>query len=191
MFEKFKKNLEKFRELASEESQGGKGDVMIKEMNYESQNLESAVQPKTIEQIKIPERVEQSSMTQPSDDIGINLLMGKREKLEEAIDYVGLMIKNLKDKRTKLEKNIEDESVDIKNLKEKLVKVDQYIEEEKQGIRNLAQKRAEVEKEADDVGVMINNLREKLSSIDRVVDDEGSKIKNLKESSSKTEGTLS
>ena len=32
-------------------------------------------------------------------------------------DYVGLMIKNLKDKRTKLVKNIEDESVDIKNLK--------------------------------------------------------------------------
>jgi len=188
MFEKFKKNLEKFRELASEESQGG---VMVKEMNYESQNLESAEQPKTTEQIKIPERVEQSSMTQSSDDIGINLLMDKRAKLEDAIDYVGLMIKNLKDKRTKLEKNIEDESVDIKNLKEKLVKVGQYIEEEKQGIRNLAQKRAEVEKEADDVGAMINNLREKLSSIDRVVDEEGSKIKNLKESHPKTESTLS
>jgi len=27
--------------------------------------------------------------------------MGKRAKLEEAIDYVGLMIKNLKDKRKK------------------------------------------------------------------------------------------
>ena len=47
--------------------------------------------------------------------------MNKRAKLEEAIDYVGLMIKNLKDKRTMLEKDIEEESVDIKNLKEKLL----------------------------------------------------------------------
>ena len=44
--------------------------------------------------------------------IGIGELMGKRAKLEEAIDYVGLMIKNLKDKRTMLEKDIEEESVD-------------------------------------------------------------------------------
>ena len=42
--------------------------------------------------------------------IGIGELMGKRAKLEEAIDYVGLMIKNLKDKRTMLEKDIEEES---------------------------------------------------------------------------------
>ena len=46
----------------------------------------------------------------------------KRAKLEEAIDYVGLMIKNLKDKRTLLEKDVEEEAVDIKNLKEKLTK---------------------------------------------------------------------
>ena len=63
-------------------------------------------------------------------EIGIVELMDKRAKLEEAIDYVGLMIKNLKDKRTVLEKDIEEESVDIKNLKEKLEKVSQYIEEE-------------------------------------------------------------
>ncbi|MEK6870970.1 MAG: transcriptional regulator, partial [Thermoproteota archaeon] len=49
-------------------------------------------------------------------EIGIVELMDKRAKLEEAIDYVGLMIKNLKDKRTVLEKDIEEESVDIKNL---------------------------------------------------------------------------
>ncbi|HET9009475.1 MAG TPA: transcriptional regulator, partial [Nitrosarchaeum sp.] len=36
-------------------------------------------------------------------EIGIVELMDKRAKLEEAIDYVGLMIKNLKDKRTVLE----------------------------------------------------------------------------------------
>jgi len=65
-----------------------------------------------------------------SSQIGIGELMGKRAKLEEAIDYVGLMIKNLKDKRTLLEKDIEEESVDIKNLKEKLQKVSEYIDEE-------------------------------------------------------------
>ncbi|MGI0083026.1 MAG: transcriptional regulator [Nitrosopumilaceae archaeon] len=198
MFEKFKKNLEKFRELASEESQGTQGDVMVKDMEYESEKLEqieptqpNESQSKPVEQIKIPERVEQFGMGQPTDDIGIKSLMDKRTKLEEAIDYVGLMIKNLKDKRTKLEKNIEDESVDIKNLKEKLIKVGQYIDEENQGIKNLAQKRAEVEKEADDVGTMINNLSEKLKTIDHVVDEEGNRIKNFKESRSKTEGTLS
>ena len=68
-------------------------------------------------------------------EIGIVELMDKRAKLEEAIDYVGLMIKNLKDKRTVLEKDIEEESVDIKNLKEKLEKVSQYIEEENKGIK--------------------------------------------------------
>ncbi len=49
--------------------------------------------------------------TSPSTEstIGIGELMGKRAKLEEAIDYVGLMIKNLKDKRTMLEKDIEEE----------------------------------------------------------------------------------
>ena len=65
---------------------------------------------------------EESVETSPNNEstIGIGELMGKRAKLEEAIDYVGLMIKNLKDKRTMLEKDIEEESVDIKNLKEKL-----------------------------------------------------------------------
>lgn len=111
------------------------------------------------EQVKIPEPIQQTRMSTSSEDIGIKALMDKRTKLEEAIDYVGLMIKDLKDKRTNLEKNIEDESVDIKNLKEKLVKVGQYIEEEKQGIKTLQQKRGEVEKEADDVAVMITNLR--------------------------------
>ena len=71
--------------------------------------------------------------TGSGSEIGIGELMGKRAKLEEAIDYVGLMIKNLKDKRTLLEKDIEEESVDIKNLKEKLQKVSEYIEKKKIG----------------------------------------------------------
>ena len=56
------------------------------------------------------------SSAQTTSQIGIEALMDKRVKLEEAIDYVGLMIKNLKDKRTKLVKNIEDESVDIRKI---------------------------------------------------------------------------
>jgi len=142
------------------------------------------------EQVKIPEPIQQTRMSTSGDDIGIKALMDKRTKLEEAIDYVGLMIKDLKDKRTNLEKNIEDESVDIKNLKEKLVKVGQYIEEEKQGIRTLQQKRGEVEKEADDVATMITNLRERLINIDQVVNEEGNKIAKFKENRPKSEYSL-
>jgi chromosome segregation ATPase len=148
---------------------------------------ESRFQPS--EQVKIPEHIQQTRMS-ASEDIGIKALMDKRTKLEEAIDYVGLMIKDLKDKRTNLEKSIEDESVDIKNLKEKLVKVGQYIEEEKQGIKTLQQKRGEVEKEADTVATMINNLRERLISIDQVVNEEGNKIAKFKETRPKTESSL-
>ena len=142
------------------------------------------------EQVKIPEPIQQTRMSTSGEDIGIKALMDKRTKLEEAIDYVGLMIKDLKDKRTNLEKNIEDESVDIKNLKEKLVKVGQYIEEEKQGIRTLQQKRGEVEKEADDVATMITNLRERLINIDQVVNEEGNKIAKFKENRPKNESSL-
>ena len=78
----------------------------------------------------------------PNSDIGIVGLIDKRTKLEEAIDYVGLMIKSLKDKRTILEKEIEEESVDIKNLREKLEKVNDYIEEENKGIQDLVRKRS-------------------------------------------------
>ncbi|MEJ2281775.1 MAG: hypothetical protein P8X97_07740 [Candidatus Bathyarchaeota archaeon] len=66
------------------------------------------------------------SFSEKSSEIGIGDLMNKRAQLDEAIDYVGLMIKNLKDKRTGLEKDIEEESVDIKNLKEKLEKVSKF-----------------------------------------------------------------
>ena len=86
-----------------------------------------------------PEPAEKTtSYSQPEttgqSQLGIEELMGKRLKLEEAIDYVGGMIKNLKEKRTNLVKTIEDESVDIKNLKEKLTKISQFIQEENQGL---------------------------------------------------------
>ena len=120
------------------------------------------------------------------NDIGISSLMDKRAKLEEAIDYVGMMISNLKEKRTGLEKEIEEESVDIKNLKEKLLKVNEYIEEETRGIQSLSNKRSSVEREADEVASLITSLRDKLGGIDRIVDDEGNRIKNFKESRTKS-----
>jgi len=134
------------------------------------------------ENTSVETQPQKSSSVSLTSEIGISELMDKRAKLDEAIDYVGLMIKNLKDKRTRLEKDIEQESVDIKNLKEKLMKVSEYIEEENQGIQNLKMKRSAVEKEADEVGNFIGNLRNKLSGIDRVIDDEGNKIKSFKES---------
>ena len=129
----------------------------------------------------VPDEV-QTQQSEASSGIGIGELMGKRAKLEEAIDYVGLMIKNLKDKRTGLEKEIEDESVDIKNLKEKLQKISEYIDEENRGIRDLTEKRQQVESEADEVGTMINSLRDRLSGIDRIVEEEGGRVKRIKES---------
>jgi len=44
------------------------------------------------------ESVESTSTVESGNEIGIGELIGKRAKLEEAIDYVGLMIKSLKDK---------------------------------------------------------------------------------------------
>jgi len=38
--------------------------------------------------------VESTSIVESESEIGIGELIGKRAKLEEAIDYVGLMIKN-------------------------------------------------------------------------------------------------
>jgi chromosome segregation ATPase len=134
---------------------------------------------------EVQEHNDQISST-ASSDIGISSLMDKRAKLEEAIDYVGMMISNLKEKRTGLEKEIEEESVDIKNLKEKLMKVNDYIDEETQGIQNLTNKRSAVEREADEVGGLITTLRDKLAGIDQVVDNEGNRIKSFKESRTKT-----
>lgn len=191
MFEKFRKN----KDESTKEEEGGTAETT----QYQPQEIEPEKTPNVIEkpnpkpseQVKIPEPIQQRTMSTSGEDIGIGALMDKRNKLEETIDYVGLMIKNLKDKRTNLEKSIEDESVDIKNLKEKLVKVGQYIEEEKQGIKTLQQKRSNVEREADDVAAIINNLREKLLSIDRVVNEEGSKIEKFKDARPKSESSFS
>ncbi|HXV65640.1 MAG TPA: hypothetical protein VD731_00230 [Nitrosopumilaceae archaeon] len=171
MFEKFRKNKEE-----------SGGSEMVEERPAEG---EKSYPEEGISESKISTPSEISSQIQTSQSegqIGIRALKDKRVKLEEAIDYVGLMIKNLKDKRTNLEKEIEDESVDIKNLKEKLMKVSEYIEEENQGIQNLTRKRSAVENEADNVGSLINNLRGKLSGIDSVINLEGEKIKNFKDS---------
>ncbi|HXX06005.1 MAG TPA: transcriptional regulator [Candidatus Bathyarchaeia archaeon] len=206
MFEKFRKKKDEFKpastkkeedvfttdttqyqpqELRSEETAG-----IVEQQTPRQEEFREQPKPRPPEQVKIPEHIQQATMSTSGEDIGIRTLMDKRTKLEEAIDYVGLMIKNLKDKRTKLEKNIEDESVDIKNLKEKLIKVGQYIDEERQGIKTLQQKRGEVEREADDVATIIGNLREKLLSIDHVVNEEGTKIEKFKETRSSKESTF-
>ena len=52
--------------------------------------------------------------------VGIDGLMDKRIKLEESINYVGHMIKTLKDKRSRLDV---ERTVDIKNLREQLIKI--------------------------------------------------------------------
>jgi len=197
MFEKFRKKKDEFKP-GSTKKEENENEITAKTMEYQPQELTPAetsgiveqAKPRPSEQVKIPEAIQQTTMSTSGDDIGIRALMDKRTKLEEAIDYVGLMIKNLKDKRTKLEKSIEDESVDIKNLKEKLIKVGQYIDEERHGIKTLQQKRGEVEREADDVATIIGNLREKLLSIDHVVNEEGTKIEKFKETRSKSETTF-
>ena len=144
MFDKFRKKKDQFESSSSGAKDDDVSNFSDKVFQYEpKENVgtaevmeESHFSPS--EQVKIPEHIQQTRMSTSSEDnIGIKALMDKRTKLEEAIDYVGLMIKDLKDKRTNLEKSIEDESVDIKNLKEKLVKVGQYIDEEKQGIKTL------------------------------------------------------
>jgi chromosome segregation ATPase len=196
MFDKFRKKKDEFGSVSSgtEDKTDQSGKIFQYDPGEAGNTKTSGVMEESrfhpSEQVKIPEPIQQTRMSTSGEDIGIKALMDKRTKLEEAIDYVGLMIKDLKDKRTNLEKNIEDESVDIKNLKEKLVKVGQYIEEEKQGIKTLQQKRGEVEKEADDVAIMITNLREKLINIDQVVNEEGTKIAKFKETRPKTESSL-
>jgi chromosome segregation ATPase len=167
MFEKFRKD-----HVEHEESSGSE---MVEERPKEESEYHNT--EKNISE----SQPQMGSSSSSEGQIGIRALKDKRVKLEEAIDYVGLMIKNLKDKRTNLEKEIEDESVDIKNLKEKLMKVSQYIDEENQGIGNLTRKRGAVEHEADEVGTLINNLRGQLSGIDSIVSTEGERIKNFKE----------
>jgi chromosome segregation ATPase len=174
LFDRFKKNDEN-------EWEGGMVEERESEPEESATEYEPAEKSEPVVETPSPQMSTQTTSS-ASSDIGIDALMGKRVKLEEAIDYVGVMIKNLKDKRTKLEKEIEDESVDIKNLKEKLVKVREYIDEENRGITDLTSKRSQVENEADEVGNIINDLRSKLSGVDGIVNAEGEKIKNFKAS---------
>ena len=113
--------FDKFKE---EDSEGG--IEMVAERPVENEENKESIIEETQEQYNdnSGQTDTQTNFTSTTtDDIGISSLMNKRAKLEEAVDYVGMLISNLKDKRTSLEKEIEDESVDIKNLKEKLIKV--------------------------------------------------------------------
>ena len=88
MFERFKKNRDKLNEFSSEKE--SESSVMVEDTHYEAQKAESTkFEHKTVEQVKIPEPIEQFNMSQPTEDIGIRSLMDKRTKLEEAIDTLG------------------------------------------------------------------------------------------------------
>ncbi len=94
-----------------EEDYGGE---MVEEKpseSYKPEPMETEPMETASEPEPTPDMTETSSFepqlqtSSAASSIGIDALMDKRVKLEEAIDYVGVMIKNLKDKRTKLEKN--------------------------------------------------------------------------------------
>lgn len=123
-----------------------------------------------------------STPNERGDSLGIGELMNKRAKLEDAVDYVGVMITNLRDKRTGLEKEIEDESVEIKNIHEKLVKVQEYIETERQGIESLKVRRASVDAYANKAAERMNALRGLISELDGVVKSELEQTRSFRES---------
>nr|AIE97317.1 hypothetical protein [uncultured marine thaumarchaeote AD1000_96_F07] len=84
--------LDKFKE----EEEGGE---MVKERpsEYEEQPPQEIVEAEPEPQVETP---------QSDSDIGISSLMNKRAKLEEAIDYVGGLISNLKEKELILKKRL-------------------------------------------------------------------------------------
>ena len=103
MFDRFKKKKEEHEESS--------GSGMMEELPVEEFHSEKIAEAKHIHE-EVPPQETRTQPEMPShsgSQIGIRGLKDKRVKLEEAIDYVGLMIKNLKDKRTSLEKEIEEE----------------------------------------------------------------------------------
>jgi len=107
-----------FKDKDEDEDSGG--------MAEETPSFESEPEPKETpstepaeETTSYSQPAEETPSTEPSEEttsysqtgtavqsqLGIEGLMDKRFKLEEAIDYVGLMIKSLIDKRTNLKKH--------------------------------------------------------------------------------------
>ena len=88
-----------FDGLKDENSEGS--EIVEERTAYE----ESEEEPEVVEsETEYTSSMSESQETSPqettsSSDIGISSLMDKRAKLEEAIDYVGMMISNLKEKR--------------------------------------------------------------------------------------------
>ena len=175
-----------FESLRNEKKKDEISEGIVSEMTEErsaSDLVEAASEPESIQETQTPPADQPVTQT----EIGIGSLKGKRVKLEEAVDYVGLLIANLKEKRTRLEKEVEEESVDIKNLRAKLAKVGEYIQEEGQSLQNLSSKRSVVEQQADEVCGIIDNLRGHLAKINQVVEEEGNVIKDFKNSREKSD----
>ena len=90
--------FDKFKEDDSEGSEMVEERPAYEESEAESESVESL--PENEDSSGLNEAQETQQSTSSSGDIGISSLMDKRAKLEEAIDYVGMMISNLKEKRT-------------------------------------------------------------------------------------------
>jgi len=174
-----------FESLRNEKKKEEISEGIVSEMTEEksaSDLVEAGAEP-----AQEPQNAQAPPQPASQTEIGIGNLKDKRVKLEEAVDYVGLLIANLKEKRTRLEKEVEEESVDIKNLRAKLAKVGEYIQEEGQSLQNLSSKRSVVEQQADEVCGIIDNLRGHLAKINQVVEEEGNVIKDFKNSREKSD----
>ena len=97
--------FDRFKKKEEEEDYGGEMVEERPSTEYESEpepeteevtsEPEPAKEPEPEPQIETPQTAPQTSMG-TSSEIGIDNLMDKRVKLDEAIDYVGLMIKIIK-----------------------------------------------------------------------------------------------
>ena len=131
----------------------------------------------------LPPSADQGSGSEDrSDSLGISELMAKRTRLEDAVDYVGIMITNLREKRTGLAKEIEEESIEIDNIHEKLIKVQEYIDGERRGLETLKERRASVDSSANQAAERMNTLRILISELDGIVNSESNQTRSFKES---------
>ncbi len=82
-----------------EEDYGGEMVEEESSKSYEPEPVETVPEPEPTPHMTDTSSFEsQPQTTSTATNIGIDALMDKRVKLEEAIDYVGVMIKNLKTK---------------------------------------------------------------------------------------------
>ena len=86
-----------FKDKDDEDDKGGTEEINFESLKNQDNSSESEPEPQQETTTYSPpaEETPSYSSSQTESQIGIGALMDKRVKLEEAIDYVGLMIKNL------------------------------------------------------------------------------------------------